>query len=226
MNLIIFDIDGTLTDTKTVDDQCFIQAFQEVFGIDLKNQNWADLQNVTDWGITEEVIFNHYGRNPTSAEYAEMKQRFFQNLEAAHRKDPHQFKEVPGANAFFHHLAKIPDFELAIATGGWEQSARMKLEVIGINPDAFAFSHSDHFINRGEITRQAMALAQKPHGGKFEDILYFGDGEWDYFTCQELGIRFIGIDVRNNGKLAGLGAAMVFEDYNNQDELMAAINKK
>jgi beta-phosphoglucomutase-like phosphatase (HAD superfamily) len=63
---IIFDIDGTLADTKAVDDKCFIQAFMETFQIDLQHQNWAALENVTDWGITEEVIQTNLNRTPTA----------------------------------------------------------------------------------------------------------------------------------------------------------------
>ncbi|MGB0840605.1 MAG: hypothetical protein ACPGXL_10715, partial [Chitinophagales bacterium] len=56
MKFVIFDIDGTLADTKTVEDKCFIAAFYQTFGIDLSHQKWEDLKNVTDWGITEEII--------------------------------------------------------------------------------------------------------------------------------------------------------------------------
>ncbi|NNF32714.1 MAG: HAD family hydrolase, partial [Saprospiraceae bacterium] len=47
MKTIIFDIDGTLTDTKEVDDKCFIQAFHNVFDMDIRSQNWSAFKNVT-----------------------------------------------------------------------------------------------------------------------------------------------------------------------------------
>ena len=59
MTAIIFDIDGTLSNTTKVDDKCFIKAFKIVFGIDISNQNWSELTNVTDWGITEEIILKN-----------------------------------------------------------------------------------------------------------------------------------------------------------------------
>lgn len=33
MILAVFDIDGTLTDTSKIDAACYVQAFQETFGI-------------------------------------------------------------------------------------------------------------------------------------------------------------------------------------------------
>jgi beta-phosphoglucomutase-like phosphatase (HAD superfamily) len=35
MNLLVFDIDGTLTATNEVDTRCFARAFHEAFGIAL-----------------------------------------------------------------------------------------------------------------------------------------------------------------------------------------------
>ncbi len=36
-----FDIDRTLTDTKNIDDKCFIAAFQDEFNVVLKNTEWS-----------------------------------------------------------------------------------------------------------------------------------------------------------------------------------------
>ena len=62
MKFVIFDIDGTLTDTKKVEDKCFMKAFKQAFGIDITSQKWEDLQHVTDWGITEEIIQREWNR--------------------------------------------------------------------------------------------------------------------------------------------------------------------
>ena len=34
MHLVIFDIDGTLTETMKVDEECFVRSFNDVFGFD------------------------------------------------------------------------------------------------------------------------------------------------------------------------------------------------
>jgi beta-phosphoglucomutase-like phosphatase (HAD superfamily) len=50
MTLLIFDIDGTLTDTKGVDDHCFMSAFQDEYAVELHNIDWANFKNITDLG--------------------------------------------------------------------------------------------------------------------------------------------------------------------------------
>jgi hypothetical protein len=37
MNLVMFDIDGTLTNTNAMDEQCHVHALSEVFQVDANN---------------------------------------------------------------------------------------------------------------------------------------------------------------------------------------------
>ncbi|NER85007.1 MAG: hypothetical protein F6K42_36970 [Leptolyngbya sp. SIO1D8] len=69
----IFDIDGTLKDTTFIDDKCFIEAFDSIFGIDINNQNWSELKHVTDWGITEEIVFKKWAGNQLIMNYRLLK---------------------------------------------------------------------------------------------------------------------------------------------------------
>jgi beta-phosphoglucomutase-like phosphatase (HAD superfamily) len=32
MHLVMFDIDGTLTETMEIDEECFVRSFKDVFG--------------------------------------------------------------------------------------------------------------------------------------------------------------------------------------------------
>ncbi|MFK7809112.1 MAG: HAD family hydrolase [Saprospiraceae bacterium] len=219
---IIFDIDGTLADTKAVDDKCFVQAFQETFQIDLQNQDWAALKNVTDHGITAEIIQTNYNRSPTSAELAQMKDRLIELLESELRNDHLQFQPVKGAIDFFSYLKEETNHPLGIATGAWEESAVIKLGGIGLDFSNIAFANSNHHITRAGITRYALQQIKKQRPDATDDIIYFGDGAWDYKTCKELGIRFIGIDVLEDGKLRDLGAETVFSDFRDIQQIMTS----
>lgn len=222
MKYIIFDIDGTLADTKDIDDKCFVAAFYQSFGINIENENWAALQNVTDWGITEEILQREWGRSPSVEEYEKMRNRLVALLLDANKNQAAHFTEVKGAKAFFESLGELENYRLGIATGAWGDSAKIKLNAIGIDWSSVCFSNSDHFKTRGGITNSVIHQLDS-QGYKPERIIYFGDGEWDYKTCKELGIEFIGIDVRGNGKLEMLGAKHVFRDFKEPDKLLELI---
>jgi len=220
MKSIIFDIDGTLTETKKVEDKCFMEAFEAVFGIDIRQQDWADLKNVTDWGITEEIILREWNREPTLEEYERMVEVFVGILQRERNHDLSQFKEVKGAKDFFDHIRYETDWNIGIATGSWEKSALIKLDAIGINPKNIAFSNSNHYKSREEITKHTIRQIQEKNPVSDSEIIYLGDGAWDYRTCMNLGIHFIGIDILKDEKLSKMGAKTVFSDYTNREAII------
>lgn len=50
MKLVIFDIDGTLTQTNRVDSGCFVEVVKEVLGVEDFETDWSQYQYVTDRG--------------------------------------------------------------------------------------------------------------------------------------------------------------------------------
>ena len=225
MKYVIFDIDGTLADTKKVEDRCFMHAFEQTFNIDITNQKWEHFTDVTDWGITEEIIEREFGRKPHPAEYELMISNFVGKLQEEKTRDQSQFSEVNGAKDFFNELRGIENYKLGVATGSWEQSANMKLDSIRIDMDGICFSNSDYHKSREAITRDVISQLQMKTQAVPEQIIYFGDGEWDFKTCQNLGIRFIGIDIEGDGKLDKLGAQTVFRDYRNKEAILSELKK-
>lgn len=223
MKYVIFDIDGTLTNTKKVEDKCFMQAFEQTFNIDIWNQKWESFSNVTDWGITEEIIENTKQRKPNRTEYAQMISNFTTRLKAEKERDITQFKEVEGAKAFFYELKEIKEIQLGIATGSWEKSALIKLDSIGIEVNDICFSNSDYHKSREAITQDVINQLRNKTKKSPHQVIYFGDGKWDFKTCQNLGIDFIGIDIERDEKLTKMGAKTVFQNYKNKNEILEKI---
>jgi hypothetical protein len=50
MHLVMFDIDGTLTETMKVDEECFVRSFKDAFG-------FADIG--TDWSLSTHDGFRY-----------------------------------------------------------------------------------------------------------------------------------------------------------------------
>jgi phosphoglycolate phosphatase-like HAD superfamily hydrolase len=68
MHLVVFDIDGTLTDTNLVDGECYWRAVREVLGLSGERPDWSDFHHVTDVGIAAELCARHLGRQLSSPE--------------------------------------------------------------------------------------------------------------------------------------------------------------
>ena len=180
---IMFDIDGTLVDSFTFDEQCFTSAVTEVLGHDIDTQ-WDTYRHVTDRGLLMELL-GKVGRSDEIHHIeAEVKERFVHKL--LEHLAANRAQATAGAVEFIAELKGRDDVSLSIATGGWLESALIKLESAGIDIDGIPIATSnDHYI-RTEIMR----LAQKA-SGDLSPVVYFGDAEWDKRACAELGFEFI-----------------------------------
>lgn len=83
MHLVMFDIDGTLTQTYGPDERCFVRALDEVFGFTDINTDWASYTHCSDSGILDELFRGRLGRCPSEAEIAACQARFISLLTEA-----------------------------------------------------------------------------------------------------------------------------------------------
>ncbi len=164
-------------------------------------------------GITEEIIVTNTNQALNESDYQRMITNLISCFNAELDINPSQFSEIPGAAAFFKQIKTDKNLAVGIATGAWEQSALIKLNAIGIDPPEVSFCNSNYYKSRADITQDVIRQLKNKTRIAPDKIIYFGDGVWDYKTCQELGIDFIGIDYHQDGKLKGLGVDRVFVDY-------------
>jgi phosphoglycolate phosphatase-like HAD superfamily hydrolase len=212
--LLIFDIDGTLIDTQKIDDDCFITAFQDEYGLELHDIDWVNFKNVTDFGLFIELYEQHFHKKPDSNTVKKFQNRFFEYLHKALLSSPDNFKAVEGASDFIRFCNEKEGIYTAFATGGWQYSAKMKLEAAQIPYADIPLNSSDDLISRIDILSQAIRLS-KQHYDKpfFEKYWYFGDGVWDFKATQALQIPFIGVDIRQDNKLRQLGVEHIIRDF-------------
>src|SRR5262245_51073031 len=118
VDLAVFDVDGTLTASVAVDEECYLQAFDDVLGVRGVSTNWLEYAYQTDSGLAVEVCRKHLGREPGEADTARLQARFVELLRAAFGPGGRPLREVPGAGAFLRHLRGHPRWRVAIATGG------------------------------------------------------------------------------------------------------------
>src|SRR5687768_3454481 len=98
MKLAIFDIDGTLTNTNSVDDKCFVKALSDAHAITEINTDWASYPHTTDSGITLRVFQDKFGRKPTETELGKFKSSFVNLLVDQYESNSSSFAEIAGAS--------------------------------------------------------------------------------------------------------------------------------
>lgn len=182
MNLVVFDLDGTLLDTNAVDDECFVRAWREV-GIDCSGQDWSSFEHVTDAGIANALLTGVMNAGET---LQRVKALFIELLGRAADERPRAFCAIAGAADMLQRLEGA-GWAAVVATGAWEASAMLKLRAAAL-PTLPLASADDHPSREG-IVRRALALA----GDRFLRVVLVGDAPWDVEVARRLSLPFVGI---------------------------------
>lgn len=226
MHLIMFDLDGTLVDSNTVDSGCYLQALVDVFGFDLTkiDRHWGGYPHVTDAGILQTLCQTELGRHPNSAEISDYQQRFLELLKLACSQQ--SLPSISGAREILDTLNADPNFAIAIATGGWQQAARYKLQQAGLGEIILPMACSDDAYARVEIMQCAYQRSLDfYHQSQFNAVTYIGDGVWDGIASKHLEYNFVGIGKGERAAdLRATGAKGVFPHYQNLAEIMSLIS--
>lgn len=120
-------------------------------------------------------------------------------------------------------LADSAEHRIALATGAWRDSARLKMASAGLCYEDYSAASSDDALERESIISLSMQRATDRYGG-FGSVVYVGDGVWDARACRCVGIPFIGVATDGQAaRLTAEGAVRVFPDFSDTDLLLSNV---
>jgi len=217
--LVIFDIDGTLTNSNKVDATCYVRSLKEEFRIEDIDESWETYKNVTDSGVLEEIFEKAFSRSPTESEIRRHIKRFIELLEEYCKKDSASCEEIPGARDIINLLRNHPEWKIGIATGAWRESALFKLKSAGIDIKGLPFATGSDSKSREDMLEKCIDAAKICYGmDEFEKIVSVGDGVWDLRTAANMKLPFIGINKPE--KFRHLAECKVLRNYSDASTFM------
>ncbi|MFP4599173.1 MAG: GNAT family N-acetyltransferase [Persicimonas sp.] len=224
MHLVIFDIDGTLTQSSKLDAECFLEVMGRYVDIDTETIDWDIFEHVTDEGIARELL-ERDGRyaNPDST-LADIREKFITRLRrliSGSRVQP-----IPGAVAFIEHLRGSQEHIVALATGAWEASARLKLSEAGIAFEGLPLATSSDSHRREEILEVARKRAVDRTGASVESTVYVGDGPWDVRAARRTDCGFVGLARgEQSDRLRRAGAELILPSFEDIQTCVEALER-
>lgn len=189
MHVVCFDIDGTLVSSAGFDGELYEEAIQEVLGIELRS-NLSHYENVTDSGILAEILESLPHAEERTRLARDVQVNFIDRTKRYVADNPHLIQEVPGAVKLVEALGKSSKVVVCVATGGWAETAALKLRAIGLEPRNLAMATGSDAMRRTEIMCLAESRATQ---GTVTRRTYFGDGVWDQRAAAELGYDFVAV---------------------------------
>src|SRR5438132_5066221 len=221
MRLVIFDIDGTLTQTMKADEECFVRSLAAVCGFSDVDTDWSRYKHATDSGIFREIHKTRTGRLPSPSETSRFRQHFVDLL--ARVSSEAAFAAVTGAPLLLSRLADRGEHRIALATGAWRDCARLKMASVGLCYDDYPAASGDDAFDRESIIRLSMQRATERYG-RCGSTVYVGDGVWDARACRNVGVPFIGVGTDGRAsRLSEEGAVCVFPDMRDADLFLSSL---
>lgn len=210
-NLIVFDIDGTLTDTVALHQLAFTAAVRGM-GVAEIDTNFKAYTHHTDSFIAG-VNYERSGAGAfTPEKISELEQLLLQQINNKH------ISEISGACNMLTFIEQETDYGICFATGSLWLPASYKLSALGINYAPEQLVASNNIVDREGIVNSAIAAASRYYDRQhFGHILSVGDGLWDLITAQNLELDFIGIGALHKDLFAQHGAKMHLNDWTDFD---------
>lgn len=200
-SLIIFDIDGTVTESEYHHLEAFETGLDKM-GIKTINTNWTSYKHITDHHIFKINYLNQFEKEPQSDEIGQLQNYIMQHLDGLPK-----MQEKKGAANFIQQIWDCDHWDLAFATGSLYESAIKKLSDSQIKFKPSIVIGSNQIESREGLVRAAIKAAKRLFQvSNYTSILSCGDGPWDLKTAKNLNIPFLGVGSNNKIKLQEAGA--------------------
>ena len=192
-NLIVFDIDDTLTKSENQHQQSYVDAMLHL-GITEINQDWKAYKNMTDSYILKKNFETNFKKDFNMKSFIPE----FENKMTELFLELPKTKEIKGATKIVDFFMKETNYAICFATGSLLKPALIKLEQANMNFVPNLVEASNDFYTREEIVTSAIRKAKAYFSvNEFQNIISVGDGIWDLRTAKNLGIHFLGIRDKN-----------------------------
>lgn len=206
--LLIFDIDGTITDSVAVHQKAFMNALKQ-FGFTEFDDDWNGYLHHTDSYIFKTIFKNHTGKWSTKTDIRKFERLLTTSIEELNCKQ--KLREINGSKKFLNCVNGQLQCDIVFATGSLFTPAKLKLNFTGIHIDDELLITSNNTQSRQNIVKKAIKKAREFYGVEnYGQIISFGDGKWDHDVAKKLNLEFIGI---NNRYLVSNDVKYFFSDF-------------
>lgn len=234
MRLILFDIDGTLLTCGPQIRPIFAAALRETFGDDPLLEpdgldealSRHDFAGKTDsLSVLELMVYAGRDEGEVRTALPAVRSAFARHLEEGLRRE--EMRLMPRVVELLDHLQHRGRAHLALLTGNWEPSGRIKLSRFDLN-EYFAFgAFGEDAEDRPDLVPVALERAERLTGERFgaEDALIIGDTCRDVECGRAHGVPTLAVATGDTPaeELDAAGADWVIEDLGRATEVVPGL---
>jgi phosphoglycolate phosphatase len=229
MRLLLFDIDGTLVDTRGAGLAALLDAVEQVFEVDRESIPALDLAGATDGGVMR-TLFGHLGIPDDLAIRARFIEAYLKRLE--HRLNAAYFEGVtlPGVLELVQALSGEEQVMMGLLTGNVRGGAEQKLRRFNLHSFFVDGSFGDDADDRNLLGPVAVKRFEERCGRGImpAEVIVIGDTPRDVACAAAFGARCLAVATGVHGRtgLDGSGAWMCLDDLRDTRQVVELLMSK
>lgn len=220
LTLILFDIDGTLLDTKGAGRRSFGAALEQAFGWG-READSIEFAGATDLDLLARIA-KRRGRLLSEEEICGFFALLPESLGVELRNEPPHVH--PGVRELLAALTERPDVRLGLVTGNVESCARLKLESCGLHGHFELGAYGHEHADRREIALLAARRAERAltDDERFRSRILIGDTPSDIAAAHSIGAKAWAVATGgfSADRLREAGADLILESLRDADALV------
>lgn len=228
MKLVLFDIDGTLINTAGAGVRAMSQVFTQMYGVDRALEGLA-FAGRTDRVIVQEALARVAPDSPIADPWwRSFREQYCGLLDSELRATAvdHSQHVLPGIRPLLDVLAGRNDVVLALLTGNFAQSAKVKLAHFDLWDYFRCGAFGDHHVDRNHLFDVALeaAVPHKPADAEWDEVVVIGDTPLDVACALTGGATALAVatGLYSAEALHASGAHHVFPDLSDTAKVLGS----
>lgn len=192
--LLLFDIDGTLLDTRGSGAGALLDAVEEVFGVPRDSLPPLDLAGATDGGVVRK-LFRDAGLPMTEEHAQAYRESYLGHLKRRLHAEAFAGRLLPAVKDLLGALGGHDHVHLGLLTGNLRIGAGYKLSRFEIDHHFIDGAFGDDAEDRNLLGPIALERMTQARGHVFEvaEVIVIGDTPKDIACARALGARCLGV---------------------------------
>ena len=220
MHAILFDIDGTLINTRGAGRAALSAAMESVFG--RPDEHRVEMSGRTDRSIIRE-LFRAHGVADNQQHWEQLQAHYIEHL-------PGQIAArdgfvLPGVHDLLPQLSTRDDLVLGLLTGNSPAGARIKLSHFGIWEHFEFGAYGEQHHDRDSVAAEAVELLRARANVPSERSIVIGDTPHDIQCARHIGAQAIAVLTgwHTRAELEAAQPDELFEDLSDTGDVFARL---
>lgn len=214
--ILLFDVDGTLTDTQGAGSRALKRTFAEVLGLEGALDGIPIAGRSDSWIVT--AGFEAKGRAVNGAALAEFKAAYVERLGQELERGGAFL--LPGVEPLLAAVAEREEAVLGLGTGNFRAAAEAKLAKVGIWHRFADGGFGDDAADRAELLAAGVGRLSESERA---DVVVIGDTPHDISAARAIGARVMAVKTGYADPSELTGADWLFDDLSDTASVLAAL---